>query len=198
MATSERPKARQSQLVSTYGIGSLFPAGDQSYMICGLDDWHTSEQLQVEEPRLARSLGVSGFYAPSAGRRTGDIPAVRFPTYHYCPQCRTLAPFWKFDSKRMVCQGCERDITPSRFVACCEDGHIEDFPYFGWVHRGSSFEWHAHVSPRLSWCFLLALRYRHWLLVRCEVVYARRRLFTPRVAADQVLRRQTALATRLS
>lgn len=136
MATSERPKARQSQLVSTYGIGSLFPAGDQSFMICGLDDWYTSDNLRVEEPRLARSLRVSGFYAPSAGRRSGDIPAVRFPTYHYCPQCRTLAQFWKFDAKRMVCAECERDITPSRFVACCEDGHIEDFPYFQWVHRG--------------------------------------------------------------
>ncbi|WP_150306587.1 DUF1998 domain-containing protein [Planctomonas psychrotolerans] len=138
MATSERPKARQSQLVSTYGIGSLFPAGDQSFMICGLDDWYTSDSLRVEEPRLARSLRVSGFYAPSTGRKTGDVPAVRFPAYQYCPQCRTLAPFWKFDSKRMVCAGCERDITPSRFVACCENGHIEEFPYFQWVHRGEA------------------------------------------------------------
>jgi len=138
MATSERPKARQSQLVSTYGIGSLFPAGDQSFMICGVDDWYTNDNLRVEEPRLARSLRVSGFYAPSTGRKTGDIPVVRFPIYHYCPQCRALAPFWKFDSKRMVCQECERDITPSRFVACCEDGHIEDFPYFQWVHRGAT------------------------------------------------------------
>ncbi len=145
MATSERPKARQSQLVSTYGIGSLFPAGDQSFMICGLDDWHTSDSLRVEEPRLARSLRVSGFFAPSAGRKTGDIPAVRFPAYHYCPQCRTLAPFWKFDSKRMVCADCERDITPSRFVACCEDGHIEDFPYFAWVHRGESTSAATHT-----------------------------------------------------
>lgn len=145
MATNERPRARQSQLVSTYGIGSLFPAGDQSFMICGLDDWYTSDSLRVEEPRLARSLRVNGFYAPSAGRKTGDIPAVRFPAYHYCPQCRKLAPFWKFDSKRMICADCERDITPSRFVACCEDGHIEDFPFFQWVHRGENLSDGKHT-----------------------------------------------------
>lgn len=144
MATTERPKARQSQLVSTYGVGSLFPAGDQSYMICGIDDWPTAERLRVEEPRLARSLGVSTFFAPSTGRKTGDVPAVRFPVVHYCPGCRRLAEFWHFDQRRMVCPDCERDITPSRFVACCEDGHIEDFPYFQWVHRGSTTSGSVH------------------------------------------------------
>lgn len=137
MATTEKPKARQSQLVSTYGIGSLFPSGDQSFMICGIDEWDEQRCPRVEEPRLARSLGVHLFRSPPSGRKIGDVPAVRFPNYHYCPNCRRLAPFWKFDSQRMECRDCSRDITPSRFVACCENGHIEDFPYFQWVHRGS-------------------------------------------------------------
>lgn len=134
MAMIDRPKARQSQLVTTYGIGSLFPAGDQSFMICGTDHWDESWSPTVEEPRLARSLGVQTFKAPSSGKRSGDVPAVRFPTYHYCPSCRRLDYFWKFNAKKMQCDDCGTDLTPSRFVACCENGHIEDFPYFQWVH----------------------------------------------------------------
>jgi len=136
MATIDKPKARQSQLVTTYGIGSLFPAGDQSFMICGLDDWDEQWCVEVEELRLARSLRVDTFRAPSTGKRSGDVPAVRFPAYHYCPRCRRLDYFWKFDAKKMQCPDCSADLTPSRFVACCENGHIEDFPYFQWVHRG--------------------------------------------------------------
>lgn len=136
MATTDKPKARQSQLVTTYGIGSLFPAGDQSFMIAGLDDWDERWCAEVEEPRLARSLRVRTFRAPATGKRTGDVPAIRFPAYHYCPNCRRLDRYWKFNSKTMRCDDCERDLTPSRFVACCENGHIEDFPYFQWVHRG--------------------------------------------------------------
>ncbi|WP_224763682.1 DrmB family protein [Salinibacterium sp. ZJ70] len=137
MAPSDRPKARQSQLVTTYGVGSLFPAGDQSLMICGIDSWDERFSPEIEEPRLARSLGVRTFRSPSSGRKIGDVPVVRFPEYHYCPECRRLDPFWKFDPRKMKCNDCDRDITPSRFVACCEDGHIEDFPYFNWVHRGA-------------------------------------------------------------
>lgn len=135
MATTDKPKARQSQLVTTYGVGSLFPAGDQSFMICGTDEWDEKWSPTVEEPRLARSLGVHAFRAPSTGKRSGDVPVVRFPVVHYCPECRRLDPFWKFDAKTMRCDDCERDLTPSRFVACCERGHIEDFPYYQWLHK---------------------------------------------------------------
>ncbi|WP_167051353.1 DUF1998 domain-containing protein [Salinibacterium sp. ZJ77] len=138
MSPNDRPKARQSQLVTTYGVGSLFPAGDQSLMICGIDEWDERFSPEVEEPRLARSLGVRTFRSPSSGRKIGDVPVVRFPEYHYCPGCRRLDPFWRFDATKMKCQDCDRDITPSRFVACCEDGHIEDFPYFNWVHRDAA------------------------------------------------------------
>lgn len=138
---AERPKARQSQLVTTYGVGALFPAGDQSLMICGIDEWDDRWAAEVEEPRLARSLGVQAFKAPPTGRRAGDVPSVRFPYYHYCPGCRRLDVFWRFDAVTMECRECDRELTPSRFVACCEDGHIEDFPYFQWVHRG------ADVAP---------------------------------------------------
>lgn len=141
----DRPKARQSQLVTTYGVGSLFPAADQSFMIAGIDEWDPGERFDIEEPRLARSLEVDVFRAPPTGRRSGDVPVVRFPTYHYCPGCRRLDRFWNFDARAMQCTACTADLTPSRFVACCENGHIEDFPYFQWLHRGPAGAGGAHT-----------------------------------------------------
>jgi hypothetical protein len=50
-----------------------------------------------------------------------------------------LAPhryFTSFDDNR--CSFCEGDkpLVPSRFVIACPRGHIDDFPYQEWVHRG--------------------------------------------------------------
>lgn len=132
---AEETRVRQSQLVSTFGVGSIIPSGDHSYLICGLDDWDERTCAPIEEPRLARSLGVHMFRAPSTGAKRGDVPVVRFPEYQYCPECRRLARYWEFDAQKMQCQDCVRELTPSRFVACCENGHLEDFPYFQWVHR---------------------------------------------------------------
>ena len=47
-------------------------------------------------------------------------------------------PFWGFgnpDDRK--CLKCRRDIIPSRFVAACINGHLEDFPYYWWIHRGA-------------------------------------------------------------
>jgi hypothetical protein len=132
----EVAKARRTQLVSTYGVGSLFPSEDESFMICGLDDWPTGQRsAEVSEPRLARSLGVATFRSPASGLPRGDVPVVRFPDYHSCAKCGSLKLRWQFcNDTSSECDKCGRRITPSRFVACCRRGHIEDFPYFRWVH----------------------------------------------------------------
>lgn len=135
MARRDVARARQSQLVTTYGVGSLLPAADQSFMICGTDQWVEEFAQVVDEPRLARSLGVLGFRTPPAGGRR-DVPVIRFPLMHYCPHCRRLGMPRDFGAtdESMECGTCFYDLVPSRFVACCDNGHIEDFPYRRWVH----------------------------------------------------------------
>lgn len=135
MARSDVARARQSQLVTTYGVGSLLPAADQSFMICGTDRWIEEFAQVVDEPRLARSLGVEGFRTPPAGGRR-DVPVVRFPLMHYCPHCRRLGMPREFGAtdQSMECGTDDYELVPSRFVACCDNGHIEDFPYRRWVH----------------------------------------------------------------
>ena len=138
MASKRVAEARRTQLVSTYGVGSLFPAQDQSFMILGLDDWPTKRCVEVPEPRLARSLGVRTFrMPPTGGKGEKDLPVIRFPKMHHCASCGRLDRLNAFCSwDEHVCHACQRQLTPSRFVTCCPHGHIDDFPYFNWVHRG--------------------------------------------------------------
>jgi hypothetical protein len=147
MARSSVAEARRSQLVSTYGVGALFPAEDESFMLVGLDDWKEHYCPEVTQPRLARSLGVRTFrMPPSGGRGAKDLPVVRFPRIHHCASCKRLDYLNKFCGwDDHVCHDCQRTLTPSRFVICCPDGHIDDFPYFAWAHRGQEFsEGKAH------------------------------------------------------
>lgn len=137
-------KTRRTSLVTTFGVGSLLPAQDDSVMIRGLDDWPKGEV--ITEPRLARSLGVLEFRSPRTwGKSRGDVPAVRFPEWAFCTDCRRLGPFWEItDHVTKRCARCNGLVSPSRFVSCCMNGHIEDFPYRAWVHEDATVTHEGH------------------------------------------------------
>jgi hypothetical protein len=127
-------EVRRAQLVTTYGVGSVVAFNDKSYMVAGLDRWTISEP-DLMEPRLARRLRVSGFVSPPAEGNRHDIPVVRFPVQHVCADCGLLQEVRSLlDEVR--CRACQARLVPSRFVICCPRGHIDDFPYFKWVHAG--------------------------------------------------------------
>lgn len=129
-------EARRSQMVTTYGVGALFPARDESFMLLGIDDWNEGSCPEVTEPRLARSMEVRTFRMP-ASRGTKDLPVIRFPRIFHCPGCHRLGGlkvFCGWDANE--CDRCQRSLVPSRFVVCCPRGHIDDFPYRAWVHNG--------------------------------------------------------------
>lgn len=137
---------RRSSLVSTFGVGSLLPMGDDSVMIRGLADWPKGDV--IDEPRLASSLQVNEFRSPPTGMRIGDVPAVRFPEWVFCTACRKLGPWWEIvddEAGGRRCAACLGTTAPSRFVACCANGHISDFPYRAWVHGDGRVQAKGHA-----------------------------------------------------
>ncbi len=143
--------ARRSQLISTFGVGSLFPAENNSFMITSIDQWDKKHLKPVIEPRLARSLRVSELLLPPSGR--GTIPVVRFPQMLVCPTCKRIGTTTELrasydDPQCGLCKSVV-PLTPSRFVTACEDGHIDDFPYSYWVH-GSARSGEAKHELSLS------------------------------------------------
>lgn len=130
------PKARRSQLLSTYGVGGLFPSETTSFMIAGLHAWDVDQAEYVSEPRLARALGVKELKAPPAGGKR-DVPVIRYPYTQVCPKCRRIGALSVLskDKNTARCKVDGVDLSPFRLIAVCSRGHMDEFPVYQWLHR---------------------------------------------------------------
>lgn len=88
-----------------------------------------------------------------SGTRTG-VPVRLFPRWLVCPACRTLADvrsgLFQFedgrnrpDRARFVHANCQKArkppaAMPARFMVACENGHLDDFPWITFIHRGQT------------------------------------------------------------
>ncbi|MGY1455547.1 DrmB family protein [Streptomyces sp. SS8] len=129
---------RRAQQITTYGVGAMIAIGDQSYIVSGLDTWDIGDADILSEPRLQQRLGVNGFrLPPAASAPTGKgVKVRRFPETYSCPKCCALRPFRDFGGRRNdnLCGDCEAPLVPSRFVVACAHGHLDEFPYWRWLH----------------------------------------------------------------
>jgi len=153
---------RRGQLISPFGVGAMvsFPR-DEALMTAGLDAWtaHAKKKCPpdwlVREERLEARLGVSHLRLPPEHRDPGtgvqyanqDVPFVRFPRWHYCHYCggmeelslfgnRQRCRAWPWQTRNCVQRTRKPWLIPVRFVTACPKGHIQDFPFMSWVHRG--------------------------------------------------------------
>ncbi len=139
-------KLRRSQLITTFGCGAIASFPRESAVIAGTDFWkyHDDDSCRLSEENLQSYLRVKYFVTPpvddfdsGGSMHRGGVPAFRFPTWMYCPKCKRLASFTSFNfSGHPYCSVCHKRLIPSRFVIACENGHLDDFPYEWWVHRG--------------------------------------------------------------
>src|SRR5699024_10350527 len=155
---------RRGQLVTTFGPGSLVisPEGETA-MIGALDKWYYDknenrteflDEFEIQENRLRSLLRVNRLLMPPDYRpgykyiNSGDalsqtntdlyIPLLRFPTWHYCPICKTLHQSdLSQRTSWMDCKVCKesRRMIQVPFVMICREGHISDFPWREWVHK---------------------------------------------------------------
>lgn len=167
---NELGELRPSQLIFTFGVGSLIDLPNMSALVMGLDDWDTRYCSEVQEDRLVaaiqKRLGsqVARLYLPPikldgterdpAAPAVG-VPVVPFPRWLRCSLCDTLATvesgvfklvqdLYRPDKTEYVHQGCLKSLggkPPSalsvRFLLACRDGHLTDFPWITFVHKGN-------------------------------------------------------------
>ena len=154
---------RRSQMIAPFGTGALVVAKNGVSLISGgLDHWFEREdgsgsvdieEYKVREWRLEKLLEVGHFRLPADFRRGyqgQDIPNarltqpfLRFPRWHFCPSCNRLDERPLTERGRIWCRACERigrrrPLFQVPFVAMCDRGHIQDFPWREWVHRSES------------------------------------------------------------
>ncbi|WP_168188635.1 DUF1998 domain-containing protein [Thermoflavimicrobium daqui] len=133
------------------------------------------KEFKINEERLQKRLGVKHFRLPPDYRVEGAqdgknkrlmIPSIRFPLWHFCPRCGDMEKLSIY-SEKTKCKGREfkrkksednsipcrnmnersrRHLIPIRFIAVCEHGHIEDFPFMEWVHRGNNYSANCRLT----------------------------------------------------
>ena len=132
---------QRSQLITTYGIGSIYDALDYSVIIAGLEKWRPENTEILQEERLQKKLGVKFFRQPKVIDGVPTIPSYRFPEWVFCPKCKSLKPIYELqDRTEKKCARCKEKYIPARFIVSCSKGHLDDFPWIWWVHKGQSCE----------------------------------------------------------
>ena len=85
------------------------------------------------------------------------VPVAAFPRWMICPRCRYLGPIsnsnplielkvnpYRPERTAYVHANCNKsvkrppDMTPVRFLVACKHGHLDDFPWCRFVHKGPS------------------------------------------------------------
>ena len=153
---------RRSQLITSFGPGSMMDLPNHSVLISGLDSWSTGGD-EIIEPRLVDKLKelfdpplqVLKLYNPPPDNddptapQTG-ITAWQFPEWfitqdvdsdpgHGAVRARMLV------HRRMLTKGKfiddsrkKRSVVPVRFVRACRNGHIGDIDWYEFVHGGAT------------------------------------------------------------
>ena len=114
------------------------------------------------------------------------VPVAAFPRWMVCPNCRLLAPLssglFKLKENPFfpdrtayhheTCnKGKNPQVVPARFLVACEQGHLDDFPWFDFVHQGA-----ACTGALLRLVEYGASGEARDLEVRCDVCERKRRL----------------------
>lgn len=152
MANSNR-SYRSSQLISTFGPGSIIDIGEESLILMDINHWPKNlEEITLD--RLTREAGIWSLKKPPVLKeRWGNIHknnallTVRFPAWMFCPRCKHLKHRTNEDPINdkgvPICtnSACpNKTLVPMRFVAACNHGHLQDIPWNRWAHLNQSQE----------------------------------------------------------
>lgn len=153
---------RQSQLITSFGPGSMMDLPNHSVLVGGLDAWSTGGD-EILEPRLVDKLKslfdpplqVLKLISPPPDNEDPTAPqtgitAWQFPEWfitqdadsdasHGTVRARMLV------NRKMLTKGKyiddhkkKRSVVPVRFVRACKNGHIGDLDWYEFVHNGKT------------------------------------------------------------
>ena len=167
---------RPSQVTRNFGPGSIYDNQRDSMLVMGLDHWDPTKFKEIRDEMLLHEIkrgafdGVERLVSTSSFKehtRPGRIPVRSFPAWGFCPRCDKLVPYrnnktgrgMRCDSSecagRKKSEGAEPPKTyPVRFVAACKNGHLDEFPWYRWVHRTE--EERAACGPNDARLFLVS------------------------------------------
>ena len=157
-----KDQVRQTQMVMSFGPGSMIDMPTQSVMVAGLEHWRYTLEEQavalIQEPRLLKRLcerfGISDLTLRRPPRAFDDaakyescVGAWRFPCWFVATNDRKTADGnierrlvhrRETTGGRFYLDKKHYPIIPIRFVRACPNGHIDDINWNSLVHGGES------------------------------------------------------------
>lgn len=135
---------RRHEIVAPYGVGAIVDVLGESLIAPDTSHWDRAKAPVLSCPRLVDSLGGGELREPpthagKAGSGTSSLLYWRFPTWRFCERCGSVTRLTYREKGKWAnrCSACKAHLVPMRFVACCQRGsHLQDIPWFKWVHRG--------------------------------------------------------------
>jgi hypothetical protein len=136
-------------VIGSFGPGAVVDLPTASVIVAGTDFWTPDVSRRIDEPRLRSMLRVNAFYRPAVKSDPGTpgVPAFVFPRFLVCPRCERLAPYtqFAFDGRNFRCGRAHKGKVPkagpvafpARFIVACSAGHLDDFPWYSYVHAGA-------------------------------------------------------------
>jgi hypothetical protein len=135
---------RAAQLVSPFGPGAVVDLGNESFACVDISRWPAGECPTLQDNPLQRALG-KGIRRPPTEDQAGQVPFSRFPRWLFCPNCRRLYNYLPTNEeanqfRAPACEGSscgDASLVPMRFIAVCDQGHLQDVDWFKWAHRNA-------------------------------------------------------------
>ena len=126
------------------------PIGEERLLVAVQRKLGTQVAL-LRQPPLSVEAPTLGQF--DSGPQIG-VPVASFPRWMLCPLCRQLIPatstllqlkheYMRQDKARYMhvncatAKGTPPTVVPARFLVACEHGHLDDFPWRYFVHRGA-------------------------------------------------------------
>jgi len=167
----KQPMLRASQLITTFGPGSMLDLPEASVLIAGIDHWRydPTQLLPIDEPRLVAKLEERlertrlALRAPPRANDSPqglhpDVTAWRFPEWFIVQESEPTPAGHR--RRRLVHmnaldRGMFRDhdgkrkaVVPVRFVRACTKGHIGDIDWPVFVHGAAGCHRELWIEER--------------------------------------------------
>src|SRR3974390_1481912 len=161
MSPAKKPhgEIRQSQLVTTFGPGSMVDLPNYSVLVSGLEFWSAGGE-SISEPRLARQLarllGINSVELRTPPPANDDpsvattyITGFQFPEWFITQgleeskgsavRTRLLVHRKRLTKGKYIDRDRKKKVVgPVRFVRACRAGHINDIDWYAFAHNGPS------------------------------------------------------------
>lgn len=154
-------KIRPSQLITTFGPGSIISLENDSILVKGIDFWANRDNyIKKHHLYLQKITKKSKFLMPYVSDKSKiSICCKSFPQWGYCSftKCQLLqkhkpSPAKHNDVGTFFCKKHSwSTLFPARLVMTCKQGHLDEFPWVEWAHGNKNDPKSICTDGELYW-----------------------------------------------